>query len=95
MLNAIEGVLPELVGGSADLSPSCKTDISSSSSVTAASPGERIVHFGIREHAMAAIANGMALCGLRPYVATFLIFSDYMKPSIRLSAMMELPVISW
>ena len=59
----------------------------------AASPGGRNMHFGVREHAMGAVLNGMALSGLRPFGATFLIFSDYMKPPIRLAALMELPVI--
>jgi transketolase len=94
VLNAIEGVLPELLGGSADLSPSCKTTISSSGSVTAATPGERNLHFGVREHGMGAMLNGMSLHGgLRPYGATFLVFSDYMRPAIRLAALMEQPTI--
>jgi transketolase len=93
-LNAIAGRLPELVGGSADLGPSCKTQIEGSGDLTAASPGERNLHFGIREHGMAAILNGLSLHGgIRPYGSTFLVFADYMRPSIRLAALMGLPVI--
>jgi transketolase len=94
VLNAIAGRLPELVGGSADLGPSCKTVIEASGDLTAASPGERNLHFGIREHGMAAILNGLSLHGgIRPYGSTFLVFADYMRPSIRLAALMGLPVI--
>ncbi|MFH2007996.1 MAG: transketolase [bacterium] len=94
-LNTIAPHVPWLLGGSADLAPSNKTHLSCADAgvLSPDNPGGRNMHFGIREHAMAAIGNGMALCGLRPYVATFLIFSDYLKPSIRLSAMMEQPVI--
>jgi len=87
-------LVPSLCGGSADLSPSNHTVIKSSTSV---GPGDfrgRNLHFGIREHAMGAIANGMALYGgLIPYVGTFLVFSDYMRPPIRLAAMMHQQVI--
>jgi transketolase len=94
VLNAIADDLVELVGGSADLAPSCKTLISASADVTAAAPGERNLRFGIREHGMAAVLNGMSLHGgVRPYGSTFLVFSDYMRPSIRLAALMEQPVI--
>ncbi len=95
VLNAIAPHVPWLMGGSADLAPSNKTHLSDPDAglLTPTEPGGRNMHFGIREHAMGAIANGMSLCGIRPYVATFLIFSDYMKPAIRLSAMMEQPVI--
>jgi transketolase len=95
VLNAIAPHVEWLMGGSADLAPSNKTHLASEDAgvLSPTSPGGRNIHFGIREHAMSAIANGMALCGLRPYVATFLVFYDYMKPAIRLSAMMELPVI--
>jgi len=82
-----------LVGGSADLGPSNKTDIKGADSLEADTPGGRIVHYGVREHAMGAIMNGMALHGgVRPYGGTFLIFSDYARPAIRLSALMGQPV---
>ncbi len=95
VLNAIAPHVDWLMGGSADLAPSNKTHLAAEDAgvFSSSTPGGRNMHFGIREHAMGAIANGMSLCGLRPYVATFLIFSDYMKPAIRLSAMMEQPVI--
>jgi transketolase len=94
-LNAIAAHYPWLMGGSADLSPSTKTDLKFEGvgDLEAASPGGRNMHFGIREHAMGAILNGMALSNVRPYGSSFLIFSDYMKPPIRLAALMELPVI--
>ena len=85
--------VPELVGGSADLAPSNLTLIDGAESV---SPGEfagRNLHFGIREHAMGAAVNGLTLNGLRGYGATFLIFSDYMKPAMRLAALMQIPSI--
>ena len=94
VLNAIAGRLPELLGGSADLAPSCKTLIEGSGDLTAAAPGERNLHFGIREHGMAAILSGLALHGgIRPYGSTFLVFADYMRPAIRLAALMEQRVI--
>ena len=94
VLNAIAGGLPELVGGSADLSPSCKTRIDGSGDLTAATPDGRNLRFGIREHGMAAILNGLSLHGgIRPYGSTFLVFADYMRPSIRLAALMGQPVI--
>ena len=95
VLNAIAPNVPWLLGGAADLAPSTKTNLTfqGARSFQAGQYGGRNLHFGIREHAMGAIANGMALSGLRPYVAGFLIFSDYMKPPIRLSAIMELPVL--
>ena len=94
VLNAIAGRLPELLGGSADLAPSCKTLIEGSGDLTAAAPGERNLRFGIREHGMAAILSGLALHGgIRPYGSTFLVFADYMRPAIRLAALMGLPVI--
>ncbi len=87
-------ILPGLVGGSADLAPSNKTRIEDSPSVCAGDFSGRNLHFGVREHAMAAMLNGMALSGgLIPYGGTFLVFSDYMRPSIRLAAMMGLGVI--
>ena len=95
VLNAIAPNVPWLLGGAADLAPSTKTNLTfqGARSFQAGQYDGRNLHFGIREHAMGAIANGMALSGLRPYVAGFLIFSDYMKPPIRLSAIMELPVV--
>lgn len=85
--------IPELVGGSADLGPSNKTDIDGAPSLLPDTPDGRNVHFGVREHAMGAILNGIALHGgLRAYAGTFLIFSDYMRPAIRLSALMGCPV---
>lgn len=93
VLNAIARDVPWLVGGAADLSPSTKTEIADAPSLEAATPGGRNMHFGIREHAMGAIANGMSLTYLRPYTGTFLVFSDYMRPPIRLAAIMEIPVV--
>ncbi len=93
-LNALAERLPELVGGSADLAPSNKTLIVSSDDLTANNPAQRNLRFGIREHGMAAILNGMALHGaIRPFGGTFLVFADYMRPAIRLAALMEQPVI--
>lgn len=92
VLNVLAGKIPYMMGGSADLSPSTLTDIKAESSFERNNPGGRNLHFGIREHAMGAIANGMALSGLRAYASTFLVFSDYMRGSIRLSALMKLPV---
>jgi transketolase len=94
MINAVAPHLPELMGGSADLAPSTHTHIDDTADFEAESKAGRNIHFGIREHAMGAILNGMALHGgLRPYGATFLIFSDYMRPAMRLAAMNGLPVI--
>ena len=94
VLQAAARALPNMVGGSADLGGSNKTDISGGGDLLAASPGGRIVHFGVREHAMGAIMNGMALHGgVRPFGGTFLVFSDYMRPAIRLAALMGLPVV--
>jgi transketolase len=95
VLNRVSRGLPWLLGGSSDLGPSNKTriDESGSGDLSAENPGGRNVHFGIREHAMGAILNGMTLCGLRPYGATFLVFSDYARPAIRLSALMGQPVV--
>ena len=93
VLQAVASTLPTMVGGSADLGGSNKTDITGSGSLLRDNPGGRIVHFGVREHAMGAIMNGMALHGgIHPFGGTFLIFSDYMRPSIRLAALMGLPV---
>ncbi|MEK6775732.1 MAG: transketolase [bacterium] len=92
VLNAVAGKLPMLIGGSADLSPSNNTHLKGFGDFSMESR-ERNIHFGVREHAMGAILNGMALTGLIPYGGTFLVFSDYMKPSIRLAALMGQRVI--
>ncbi|MEO0531753.1 MAG: transketolase [Planctomycetota bacterium] len=92
-LNAIAKNHPWLLGGSADLAPSNNTNLDGEESFSRENYGGRIFHFGIREHGMAAAANGMALCGLRPFAATFFVFSDYNRPSIRLSSIMNLPVV--
>ncbi|WP_404710910.1 transketolase [Sphingomonas sp. MMS24-J13] len=92
VLNAIAPKLPWLVGGSADLAPSTKTLIDSSGSFQPGSYDGRNLHFGVREHGMGAIVNGMALSHLRPYSATFFVFLDYMRPPVRLAALMELAV---
>jgi len=95
VLNAIASHYPWLIGGAADLDPSTKTRLTfeGAGDLEADAPGGRNLHFGIREHAMGSILNGVALSKIRPYGAGFLIFSDYMKPPIRLAALMELPVI--
>ena len=95
VLNAFARQIPWLLGGSADLSPSTKTNLTfdGAGRFSADDYSGRNLHFGIREHAMGAIANGLALSYLRPYTSTFLVFSDYMKPPIRLAAIMELPVV--
>ena len=87
--------IPWFLGGSADLGPSNKTTLKfdGAGDFQAGQPGGRNLHFGIREHAMAAIVNGLSLSKLRPFGATFFIFSDYARPAIRLSALMELPTI--
>jgi transketolase len=85
--------VPALIGGSADLTPSNLTMVGEEASFSRENPEGRYVHFGVREHAMAAIMNGLALHGLRPYGGTFLIFSDYLRPALRLSALMQTPVI--
>ncbi len=90
VLNAIAAVVPELMGGSADLTPSNNTTIKGSDELRPDNLGGRYVHFGIREHGMGAIMNGIALHGgLIPFGGTFLIFSDYMRPPIRLAALMH------
>ena len=95
VLNAIGKNVPWLMGGSADLAPSTKTRLTfeGAGDFTAENRIGRNLHFGIREHAMAAVLNGMALVKVRPYGSGFLIFSDYARPAIRLSTLMELPVI--
>ena len=90
-LNAIAGKLPWLIGGSADLSPSTDTVLDAFESFTDENHGGRNFHFGIREHAMGSVLNGIALTkGFIPYGATFLIFSDYMRPPVRLAAIMKI-----
>jgi transketolase len=91
--NAVAKHVPWLLGGAADLAPSTKTLIAGETDFEAGSYSGRNFHFGIREHAMGAIVNGMALSRLRPFGSTFLIFSDYMRGAIRLSAIMDLPSI--
>lgn len=99
VLNAVAAQVPWLLGGAADLSPSTKTHLNFEAAGEFQAPGPpgdyagRNLHFGLREHAMCAIANGLSLSLLRPFVASFLIFSDYSRAALRLSAMMELPVI--
>ena len=95
VLNTIAPNYPWLIGGSADLAPSTKTRLTfeGAGDLEAETPGDRNLHFGVREHVMGAILNGLALSKIRAYGSSFLIFSDYMKPPIRLSALMELPVI--
>jgi transketolase len=94
ILNKIASFVPNLFGGSADLAPSNKSEIKGRGSFSPEDYTGSNLHFGVREHAMGAIANGIAVHGgLIPYVATFLIFSDYMKPAMRLAALMGLPVI--
>ena len=94
VLNALAPVLPTLVGGSADLAPSNSTWLDEFPAFQRATPAGRNFHFGVREHAMGSILNGMVLHdGMIPYGGTFLVFSDYMRPSVRLAAMMGLPVI--
>ena len=95
VLNAIAQHVPWLMGGSADLSPSTKTNLTfqGAGSFEPGSYGGRNMHFGIREHVMGSVCNGMAIAGMRAYGSTFLIFSDYMRPPIRLSAVMEVPAI--
>jgi len=94
VLNAIAPYLPTLLGGSADLAPSNNTLLKQYDDINSDDFSGRNLHFGVREHAMGSIANGMALHGgLIPYTGTFLVFSDYMRPPIRLAAMMDLPMI--
>jgi transketolase len=95
VLNVLAQNIPWFLGGSADLGPSNKTTLTyeGAGDFEPGSPGGKNLHFGIREHAMAATVNGMSLSKLRPYGATFFIFSDYARPAIRLSALMELPTI--
>ena len=95
MLNVLAQNIPWLLGGAADLAPSTKTALKyeGAGDFQAGSPGGKNLHFGVREHSMAAIVNGLSLSKIRAFGATFFIFSDYARPAIRLSAMMELPTI--
>ncbi len=93
-LNALVDELPTLIGGSADLAPSNKTILKGYDDFQPETPAGRNIRFGVREHTMGGMLNGMALHGgVIPYGGTFLIFSDYMRPSVRLAALMELPVV--
>ena len=95
-LNALAKNVPWLLGGSADLAPSTKTLLTfeeAAGDLSATNPGGRNFHFGIREHGMAAAVNGMVLCGLRAFGATFFVFTDYCRPSLRLAAIMKIPSI--
>lgn len=93
ILNRVKSLMPNLLGGSADLGPSNKTYLKEEGEFSSENYAARNIHYGVREQAMAAIANGIVLYGgLKTYVATFFVFSDYMKPMARLSSLMELPV---
>ena len=93
-IESISAILPQLIGGSADLSGSNNTKTNNSKIINSKNFNGNYIHFGVREHGMSAVMNGLALYGgLIPYGGTFLIFSDYSKPSIRLSALMDLRVI--
>lgn len=95
VLNVLAQNVPWLIGGSADLSPSTKTRLTfdGAGDLTAENYGGRNLHFGVREHAMGAVLNGLSLSKVRPFGSGFLIFSDYARPAIRLSALMEIPTI--
>ncbi|MCI9434374.1 MAG: transketolase [Bacilli bacterium] len=93
IMDEISKMLPNFVGGSADLANSTKTQLLSQSNVTFENYDGKNIAFGVREHAMGGIINGMSLCGFRPFCSTMLAFSDYLKPSIRMSALMGLPVV--
>ena len=93
VINSIAKTYPFLIGGSADVSKSSMARINDTESFDIINPSGRNINFGIREHAMGAIANGIALSGLTPFVSTFFAFSDYLKPALRMSALMNLPVI--
>jgi transketolase len=93
VLNVLAQNIPWLLGGSADLGPSNKTVLIGAGDFQANRPGGRNLHFGVREHAMSAIVNGLSLSKIRAYGATFFIFADYARPAMRLSALMELPAI--
>ena len=92
VINRIKDIIPGFIGGAADLAPSTKTYMKDEGDFSAENYGGRNLHFGVRELAMAAIGNGLALHGgLRAFVSTFFVFSDYVKPMARLSALMGLP----
>jgi len=94
VMNAIAAAIPTFIGGSADLAPSTKTYLKGQGDQEKDSPGGRNLHFGVREHGMGAAVNGMAVHGgVHPFGATFFVFSDYMRPSVRLSALMEIPSV--
>jgi transketolase len=95
VLNSLAAKIPWLLGGSADLAPSNNTllKFNGAGDFQAGSYGGRNLHFGVREHSMAAICNGLALSGLRPYAGTFFVFTDYLRPALRLSALMHQPVL--
>ena len=93
VLNMLSPQIPQLIGGSADLAPSTMTLIDGEKGFSHLDYSGRNMHFGIREHSMASVLNGMSLCGLRPYGATFFVFTDYMRPSMRLSSIMHQPVL--
>src|SRR4030095_1004832 len=95
VVNVLAQNIPWFLGGSADLAPSNKTTLKyeGAGSFQSGSPSGKNLHFGIREHSMAAIVNGLSLSKMRAFGATFFIFSDYARPAIRLSALMELPTI--
>lgn len=94
IINRLATLMPNLIGGSADLAPSTKTEMKGKGSFSKENRSGANLHFGVREHAMAAITNGLCVHGgLRPYCATFFVFTDYMKPAMRLSALMKQPVI--
>jgi len=93
VLNALSKNMPFLIGGSADISSSTKTYLLDYADVIADNYNGKNIWYGVREHAMASLSNGLSLYGFRPFCSTFLVFSDYLKPSIRLSCLMNLPVI--
>lgn len=93
VLNAIAGKIPWLLGGSADLAPSNNTLIEHAPDINDGMFAGRNLHFGVREHAMAAVCNGLSLAGIRAYAGTFFVFTDYMRPAMRLSSIMHQPVL--
>ncbi len=93
VLNAVARQVPWFMGGSADLGGSNKSLIDGEGDFARGNYGERNLHFGVREHGMAAVCNGMSLCGMRAYAATFFVFTDYMRPSMRLACLMKQPVL--
>ncbi len=93
VLQSIAESTPFFLGGSADLATSNKTYLKEFEDFTKDHPNGKNIRYGVREHAMAAISNGLSLCGLRPFASTFLVFMDYLKPALRMSALMNLPVI--